>query len=62
MERWQKRDQSRKHYVDSRVDGIPLQARLEEPSQILLVIIGADTRGRMEWVGLRESYQASAQS
>jgi putative transposase len=40
--RWSKRDLSAKRYVYFWVDGIHLQARLEEAAQCLLVIIGAD--------------------
>jgi putative transposase len=40
--RWSKRDLSAKRYVYFWVDGIHVQARLEEAAQCLLVIIGAD--------------------
>src|ERR1700730_10764549 len=38
--RWSKRDLSAKRYVYVWVDGIHVQARLEEAAQCLLVIIG----------------------
>ena len=39
--RWSKRDLAAKRYVYSWVDGIHVQARLEDPPQCLLVIVGA---------------------
>ena len=43
--RWSKRDLSAKRYVYFWVDGIHVQARLEEAAQCLLVIIGATPEG-----------------
>src|SRR5438034_35158 len=39
--RWSKRDLSAKRYIYSWVDGIHVQARLEDTAQCLLIIIGA---------------------
>src|SRR6202035_5559842 len=50
--RWSKRDLSAKRYVYFWVDGIHVQARLEEAAQYLLVIIGATPEGKKELVGL----------
>ena len=51
--RWRKRDLSAKRYVYFWVDGVHVQARLEDDAQCLLVIIGATPEGRKELVGLR---------
>ena len=47
--RWSKRDLSAKRYVYFWVDGIRVQARLEDAAQCLLVIIGATPRARRSW-------------
>lgn len=60
--RWQNRDLKAKRYVYFWVDGVYLEARLEESKQCLLVIIGADETGRKELVGLWDGYRESAQS
>jgi transposase-like protein len=44
------------------VDGIHVQARLEEAAQCLLVIIGATPEGKKELVGLIDGVRESAQS
>src|SRR4030095_7514349 len=44
--RWCKRHRSPKRYVYVWVDGIHVQARLEEDAQCLLVIIGATPEGK----------------
>jgi putative transposase len=44
--RWRRRDLSAKRYVYFWVDGIHVQARLEEAAQCLLVIIGATPEAR----------------
>ena len=46
--RWSKRDLSAKRYVYFWVDGIHVQARLEDAAQCLLVIIGATPEGKKE--------------
>jgi putative transposase len=50
--RWHQRDLSAKQYVYLWVDGIHLQARLEDEAQCILVIIGATPEGEKELVGL----------
>jgi transposase-like protein len=60
--RWSKRDLSAKRYVYFWVDGIHVQARLEDTAQCLLVIIGATPEGNKELVGLSDGVRESAQS
>jgi putative transposase len=60
--RWSKRDLSAKRYVYVWVDGIHVQARLEEDAQCLLVIIGATPEGKKELVGLTDGVRESVQS
>jgi len=52
--RWLKRDLSVKRYVYFWADGIYVQARLEDETQCLLVIIGATPEGKKELVGLAD--------
>jgi transposase-like protein len=60
--RWSKRDLSAKRYVYFWVDGIHIQARLEDNAQCLLVIIGATPEGKKELVGLIDGVRESGQS
>ena len=60
--RWSKRDLSAKRYIYFWVDGIHVQARLQETAQCLLIIIGATPEGRKELVGLTDGVRESAQS
>jgi len=60
--RWSRRDLSAKRYVYFWVDGIYVQARLEDETQCLLVIIGATPEGKKELVGLIDGVRESAQS
>ena len=60
--RWSKRDLSAKRYIYFWVDGIHVQARLEDTAQCLLIIIGATPEGRKELVGLTDGVRDSAQS
>ncbi len=60
--RWSRRDLSAKRYVYFWVDGIYVQARLEDAAQCLLVIIGATPEGKKELVGLTDGVRESAQS
>ena len=60
--RWSKRDLSAKRYVYFWVDGIHVQARLEDDAQCLLVILGATPEGKKELVGLTDGVRESAQS
>ena len=59
---WLDRDLSGKRYVYFWVDGIYVQARLEDDAQCLLVIIGATAEGKKELVGLADGIRESAQS
>lgn len=59
---WQKRDLSAKQYVYLWVDGIHVQARLEDEAQCILVIIGATSEGKKELVGLADGIRESALS
>jgi transposase-like protein len=59
---WSRRDLSAKRYVYFWVDGIHVQARLEDAAQCLLVIIGATPEGKKELVGLIDGVRESAQS
>jgi len=60
--RWSRRDLSAKRYVYFWVDGIHVQARLEDEAQCLLVIIGATPEGKKELLGLIDGVRESAQS
>src|SRR5262249_58250466 len=60
--RWSTRDLSAKRYIYFWVDGIHVQARLEDTAQCLLIIIGATPEGRKELVGLIDGVRESAQS
>jgi transposase-like protein len=60
--RWRKRELSAKRYVYFWVDGIHVQARLEDAAQCLLVVIGATPEGKKELVGLIDGVRESAQS
>jgi Transposase, Mutator family len=60
--RWSKRDLSAKRYIYFWVDGIHVQARLEDTAQCLLIIIGATPEGSKELVGLTDGMRESAQS
>src|SRR5262249_51812750 len=53
---------SAKRYIYFWVDGIHVQARLEDTAQCLLIIIGATPEGRKELVGLTDGMRESAQS
>jgi putative transposase len=59
---WSRRDLSAKRYVYLWVDGIHVQARLEDDAQCLLVIVGATPEGKKELVGLIDGVRESAQS
>jgi len=45
---WRKRDMTGKHYVYFWVDGLYLQARMEESKECVLVIIGVDEWGQKD--------------
>ena len=59
---WRKRDLSAKRYVYIWVDGIHLQARLEDQAQCILVIIGATPEGKKELIGFTDGTRESSQS
>ena len=58
LERWQARDLSARRYVYFWVDGIYVDARLDE-RQCLLVVIGATEQGRKELVAINDGYRES---
>lgn len=60
--RWRERDLSAKRYVYFWVDGIYLEARLEDQAQCILVIIGATPEGKKELVGFTDGVRESAES
>lgn len=60
-EAWRKQDLSKKRYVYFWVDGVYLQARMEE-KQCILVIIGADEFGNKEVVSVTDGFRESEQS
>jgi len=62
QERWEQCDLSARRYVYLWADGIYFQARMDEASQCMLVIIGATPEGRKELVGFTDGYRESAQS
>jgi putative transposase len=59
---WRRRDLSAKRYVYFWVDGIYLEARLEDQAQCILVIIGATPEGKKELVGFTDGVRESAES
>ena len=59
---WQKRSLTGKRYVYFWVDGVYFETRLENARHCMLVIIGADTTGHKELVGLWDGYRESEQS
>lgn len=59
---WNKRDLSNKEYVYFWVDGIYLQARMEEEKNCVLVIIGVTPNGIKELVGLEIGFRESKAS
>ena len=60
--KWSKRDLSTKEYVYWWVDGIYLQARMEETKNCVLVIIGVTPAGVKELVGLEIGFRESKAS
>jgi len=61
-ERWQARDLSARRYVYIWADGVYLQARMEDHSECILVLIGATPEGRKELIGFQVGVRESAQS
>jgi transposase-like protein len=60
--RWQTRDLSARRYVYVWADGVYLQARMEDQSECMLVLIGATPEGRKELIGFQVGVRESAQS
>jgi transposase-like protein len=59
---WQRRNLSARRTVHFCADGVYCSPRLEHDRQCILVIIGADERGRKEVVAIADGYRESAQS
>ena len=59
---WQKRDLSARRYVYVWADGVFLQARMEDHSECMLVLIGATPEGKKELIGFQVGVRESAQS
>jgi putative transposase len=60
--RWQKPDLSTGRYLSVWADGVYLQARMEDASECMLVLIGATPEGRKELIGFQVGVRESAQS
>ncbi|MEY9557548.1 transposase-like protein [Bradyrhizobium japonicum] len=61
-ERWQRRDLSARRYVYIWADGVYLQARMEDHSECMLVLIGTTPEGKKELIGFQVGVRESAQS
>jgi transposase-like protein len=61
-ERWQKRDLAARRYVYVWADGVFLQARMEDHSECMLVLVGATPEGKKELIGFQVGVRESAQS
>lgn len=61
-EAWRKRDLTGKEYVYVWVDGVHLQARMEENKHCILVVMGATTGGKKELIAIGDGYQESEQA
>lgn len=59
---WHKRDLSKKTYVYWWVDGIYLQARMEDARDCVLVVIGVNEQGQKELVALEDGFRESKES
>src|SRR4030081_689834 len=59
---WQKRDLSARRYLYVWADGVFLQARMEDHSECMLVLIGATPEGKKELIGFQVGVRESAQS
>ncbi len=59
---WQKRDLSARRYVYVWADGVFLQARMEDHSECMLVLIGATPEGKKELIGFQVGVRESGQS
>jgi len=61
-DRWHRRDLSARHYVYIWTDGVYLQARMENHSECMLVLIGATPEGKKELIGFQAGVRESTQS
>lgn len=61
-EQWNKRDLSKKTYVYWWVDGIYLQARMEDAKDCVLVVIGVNDQGQKELIALEDGFRESKES
>lgn len=61
-EQWSKRSLSGKQYVYIWADGIYFGVRLEDARQCILVIIGANSEGKKELLGIADGYRESEES
>jgi putative transposase len=61
-ERWLSRDLSARRCVYVWADGVYLQARMEDHSECMLVLIGATPEGKKELIGFQVGVRESAQS
>lgn len=59
---WTSRDLSSKHYVYWWVDGIYLNARMEDASSCVLVIIGVNDEGYKELIAIEDGFRESKES
>ena len=59
---WNKRDLSKKNYVYWWADGIYLEARMEDASSCVLVIIGVTDRGHKELIAIEDGFRESKES
>ncbi len=62
LSQWRARDLSARRYVYIWADGVYFQARMEDESQCMLVIIGTTPEGKKELLGFTSGYRESAQS
>src|SRR5882724_1947106 len=61
-ERWSKRSLAGKNYVYIWVDGVHFGVRLEDASQCILVVIGANADGKKELLAMVDGYRESESS
>ena len=59
---WNKRDLSKKTYVYWWIDGIYLQARMEDAKDCVLVVIGVNEQGQKELLALEDGFRESKES
>src|SRR6266852_7193043 len=61
-ERWSRRDLRGKNFVYLWADGVHFGVRLEDASQCILVVIGANADGKKELLAMLDGYRESAES